>query len=855
VERLEDRVTPATIVSPTGSWAGSILLAPVGPPITRSESVALTDPVTIRSLSPNGVNPSDLSVSAQWLLGGTNSVGIRAGYTFYHSGDPATVTLTSQVEAQGLIRVGRSGQEVGSKTLLLIKDSQVNFPPSFTTDGTSVQVGGQSGAGRLSARVGDLVPFTVRAGASLSGTVGEQGQHLTISANDYAFESLDLPDAAVGVFVNGSEIGYGFLIDDPYVTGGGLTPAGELVRNTDPAFSFQGGLKVGFYWASGPTRASAISLAGSKTLTGSDVTPGLHPGFSQSLSELTARPPGATHVLVVLDPDDAVGEFKESNNVGAITLPGIDVRATSLTWDAVNGGVRLGYANSAALPATGGPYTFNLYWVDADGAKVSGRLLSGGNAMTRSQGTYSEHVSSLAAPPPTAKGLLLVVDDLDKIVEPDGNNTWHLAYDPKIELLSVALDGDERDDVIGRFIAGLPLQNKAEVQLSDELRAMFRAFPEGVSVAYDGGPTQVVGQSDGRYEISFPVGTKEGMVPLTVRLADTAFALKVFSVPEPKWLKEATGAGEPTWEGKAKRYTLEATLVGVEVSDLFRVPDAVPVIGGKKVGSFSATLTLTAIADLNPDNEPTTTWKFATLVKWLDTKLAGDSYTAPGGPLTATLGLDGLTLDIDRAVFQYKLDDTKLAPIDLFKGLPLTGNGKYLKATSELTLSPTVAAAVRLEFDADTGRLKQGVRTSTSASGSYATAALTGEIAGTLAGIGLATQPPAWLTNAGRLAMDAASAQPSLIAQGVKWLLQQVGLEQYLPSLEFQLKPTADSRLSLTAGVLLGSQVSAYGTGSVNLKVTGQLVFKFAGKTYLLKDHITAFDLDKELSVEQGWTW
>ncbi len=65
-----------------------------------------------------------------------------------------------------------------------------------------------------------------------------------------------------------------------------------------------------------------------------------------------------------------------------------DVSPTSLAWDAVKGGVNLSYTNSEALPAppAGQSWTYNLFWADRTGKKISAGLLGAGLAMDRGKG-------------------------------------------------------------------------------------------------------------------------------------------------------------------------------------------------------------------------------------------------------------------------------------------------------------------------------------------------------------------------------------------------------------------------------------------------------------------------------------
>src|SRR5262249_9226654 len=112
----------------------------------------------------------------------------------------------------------------------------------------------------------------------------------TIETNNVAAGGIPVPDLATDA-----------------ASGLTPTPDGQGVQYTYSVSKVVpgGGVPVAFYWASGPNRSDAlpgIPPALTTTLNGADVTVGSH-AKQLSWSDLTTRPAGATHLLMVLDPD------------------------------------------------------------------------------------------------------------------------------------------------------------------------------------------------------------------------------------------------------------------------------------------------------------------------------------------------------------------------------------------------------------------------------------------------------------------------------------------------------------------------------------------------------------------------
>ncbi len=107
-------------------------------------------------------------------------------------------------------------------------------------------------------------------------------------------------------------------------------------------------------WASGTTVNTVIgSPIISTTTATAQGTYQLH----ATPSQLGTPPPGAKDLLVVVDPNNTVSPA-DSSKVASLALP--DIAATSLTWDATQGGVDYGYTiSNANLPQ---PTTAALYW-------------------------------------------------------------------------------------------------------------------------------------------------------------------------------------------------------------------------------------------------------------------------------------------------------------------------------------------------------------------------------------------------------------------------------------------------------------------------------------------------------------
>ncbi|AMV27338.1 hypothetical protein VT84_23260 [Gemmata sp. SH-PL17] len=262
-----------------------------------------------------------------------------------------------------------------------------------------------------------------------------------------------------------------------------------------------------------------------------------------------------------------------------------DVSPTSLAWDAVKGGVNLSYTNSEALPAppAGQSWTYNLFWADRTGKKISAGLLGAGLAMDRGKGPHSEYVVSIGAPPPDATQLLYEVNSGGLAGENRSNNTRSIAYTPAISSFTAKYDGTgSADTVIGRFFSGSdpqlrfnPIDQTYAAVLSDSLAAL----KPRVTVSIGGQVFVATRQADGATYRTEPidpgpfVGDKVIEVEATIGGASQGETWKgtLDTEPLPEWVSKLG-------EGKAPHLgALRERRVGV--------PDRGPTSGREHPGS------------------------------------------------------------------------------------------------------------------------------------------------------------------------------------------------------------------------------------------------------------------------------
>ena len=338
VEHLEDRLAPAHLVL-SGTLTYSLQYSADADWGYYSDSASDTVPIT-GYITGNSVYVGVTGVVAETQAGfldfdTTNAVGVvfithalvQGYYPGLHSGNAAanaTVSGTIMVEPD-------AGENIDDPVTVTLEwgffgwnfvgDHQ-GGPDSSSSYSNSYTVGSLTGAFYLDslpppaatfpATIGEAIPFTLS--ATTTETVGEESVGDVYVSLDPAFTvETVLPDLATDpasgltLSANGSGIDYTYS-----------------VLHSAPG----NGVPVGFYWATGPSQAAIISnipAAFSTILTGADAAvndPTTPHTKHLTWADLGTRPASATHLVMVLDPDRAVAESAETNNVATVALPG-----------------------------------------------------------------------------------------------------------------------------------------------------------------------------------------------------------------------------------------------------------------------------------------------------------------------------------------------------------------------------------------------------------------------------------------------------------------------------------------------------------------------------------------------------
>ena len=81
------------------------------------------------------------------------------------------------------------------------------------------------------------------------------------------------------------------------------------------------------------------------------------------------------------------------------------------------------------------------------------------------RGTYNRHLNAIAPPPPAATRLWLVLDADDDVPaeQSDTNNQSSQAFTNAVVFTSAKYDGDAAPNVIGRFFAGIQVNEAGNV--------------------------------------------------------------------------------------------------------------------------------------------------------------------------------------------------------------------------------------------------------------------------------------------------------------------------------------------------------------------------------------------------------
>jgi hypothetical protein len=627
-----------------------------------------------------------------------------------------------------------------------------------------------------------------------------------------------------------------------------LTPDGQRVQysynvnatGVPPA----GGVPVQFLWATGPNRSNAlpgVPPALTRTLTGPDATLGRHTK-TLTWTELGTRPAGATHLVMVLDPDNAIIEYSETNNVAAVVLPATaDLRADSLAWNATQGGAVFTVGVNGTLPPS---QTIDVRFHWSSTSALSGSLSSFNVVLSAGTTTSSVTADRLGTPPAGAQFLLMQVDPFNRITESNESelsNVKPLAYAPAIELVSVTHDGDNRSDWIGRFISGVDVSGQAaEFRLSESLAAL---RPQ-VQVQL-GGQTRTASPkgADGRtYSLDFNPGAfEEGEVKMTPAAVLGSTELKKGSdttidvVRLADWIDVLTSK-DIGFDPATGQYVIKGKWLNVQVGELFKIDSGVW-FGGllPSFGSLDAGVEVTVVAGLNPMAEPTVSGTVDVNLVWFGTPIYSKSFTSTGGgPFTATVNLEGRTLEIESAKFQYKESNVSLpgaGTISLFGGEEFTTT--WYKATSAVTFTPRLTTDISLTLDTQ-GRL---------AAGSYADVELSGQLGGTLVDFG--SNVFQWARPSVLHALRAANL-PGLVIQRVLGALLPIDIVA-----EFLL--SGDLRLKGHAVLSDSGSVATTFSGAFEMNVSGKVYVNvpFLGKKYELFSLPSA--IDEGFSIDEEW--
>lgn len=263
--------------------------------------------------------------------------------------------------------------------------------------------------------------------------------------------------AGVNQLFLGMMDGYGWYDNSGAFTVRVTVELPDLVTNSLTWDTVQGGVKFQYavnndalatattaklFWANGTTTTAIIP--GAPVIFTQDIpvgTSGLSAVIPVPAANFANPPATATHVLLVLDPDNLVSESDEGNNVMALALP--DLAAVSFTWNTSQGGADFQYAiNNTPLPQA---TTAKLYW--AAGTNTSDIISANPpfvtpiysmDIPTGSFGTTVAHfpASVFDSRPAGATHVLAVLDYDNQVVETDkSNNSKALALNLPVVVL------------------------------------------------------------------------------------------------------------------------------------------------------------------------------------------------------------------------------------------------------------------------------------------------------------------------------------------------------------------------------------------------------------------------------------
>jgi hypothetical protein len=217
------------------------------------------------------------------------------------------------------------------------------------------------------------------------------------------------------------------------------------LANSDLSQGKQASLEL--VWATGPQLSDQIAVA---YQTQAATTAGSYGPTHVDPSQLSKEPPAATYLLLVLDPEHAIDEADETNNVAALPIPKPDLAPTSLTGDLQNGFDFSYQITGADLPPDQST-TVALYWASGPdfALALGGPVYSiAAEKAVGSYGTFHVSAAELGASPAGTKDLLLVVDPDHQVTEADEtNNVMALAVSVQPLVWGSKVSAQFRDEV------------------------------------------------------------------------------------------------------------------------------------------------------------------------------------------------------------------------------------------------------------------------------------------------------------------------------------------------------------------------------------------------------------------------
>ena len=192
---------------------------------------------------------------------------------------------------------------------------------------------------------------------------------------------------------------------------------------------------VALYWASGPNLEDR--LGGPVYTAPAETLIGQYGPYHVPAETLDAQP-GATHLLLVMDPDNLVEEADELNNLVALAIPHADIAM----WDATTMDFRTISLQYSVADWAAPPFRFRAYLssdarFDAGDQPLGGQLdvTAYDQRAANPDGSAQHYLASFSlssrAPISASQRFVLVVADPDGVAEPQGdpsraNNTTYV---------------------------------------------------------------------------------------------------------------------------------------------------------------------------------------------------------------------------------------------------------------------------------------------------------------------------------------------------------------------------------------------------------------------------------------------